>query len=143
MKILTHIFLSVLVEPMFCLGQTWYSIGRQLDAGVYSICDDDQSLYVSKGYSVSRNFIEVWNGSSWDSIGLDCGNQPRDLVFFDGKFFSPVCENGLEYFDGNSWASITQGTYPLHIKVIDSVLYAYGGFDSIGTIASCSINSNA
>lgn len=135
------VLLIFLAIPLYSNAQVWSTLGSSVDDGVYSICDDGHSIYVSKGYSPIRNFIEVWNGTTWDSIGLDCGNQARDLVFFDGKLFSTICENGLEYYDGSSWTSITPGTNPRHIQVIDSVLYAFGGFDSIGTIAAGSIAS--
>ena len=118
------------------------SIGTAWNMDVYN-----NELYIAGGFDsiggIKANNFAKFDGVNWHDIGYPYNTCVSAIANYKGKLYmagevtsGSSCAN-LAYYDGvswNAWAGIsgstTKGVYGM--KVIDSMLFVYGRFYSIG-----------
>ncbi len=130
MKII--VFSIIIISTLNCFAQHWDSVSAKLNFPVYSLTHSNNKLYVGKGYNPSGHYIEIWDGTKWDSLGIDCDGQVRWMLFYRGKLTASAVFQGISQWNDTNWVSLgNAGTTCYNFYVHDSTLYAIYPYDSL------------
>jgi trimeric autotransporter adhesin len=142
-------------------GTSWSQAGSGMYGGVYALEVYNGKLYAGGTFTsadgVPVNRIAQWNGTNWDSVGAGISNRPGDptpvveaLATYQNKLavggrFTRAGGQPAHYvatWNDTAWAPVgpigaapvgAEGVYAL--REYNSMLYAGGGFDSLGNSA--------
>ena len=130
-------------------GTDWDSVNFKLNGSISSMIVHNNELYVagifdsiagSKSYNIAK-----YDGTNWYNVGQSYSSVTaienyNGVLYKVGGDSAGVSCSDLEYFNGSNWipwscvsGSITKSIWG--IKKIDSMLYVYGKFDSIGGVS--------
>ncbi len=126
-------------------GESWhaYPQARVRHASCMT-ADQKGNVYIAGRDSLYKIYVEKWDGSTWDTLGLldqdahamHCDSEGN--LFVVGAFTSidSVGYSHIARWDGESWDSLGAGTNG-HIRCItggmDNVIYIGGDFDRAGS----------
>ena len=164
MRIFAKIFI-LLALPITSLGQEWESVGKGCNSNIRSLhyLQDSSKLIATGGFTYCSDSgvftcgVATWDGSVWEQIGTGntfCGGNGfisqriLDIVEYEGQLLGcgsfygiggDTITTRIAVWNGSNWMDFTQAKFSNSVGgliVNDSLLYAFGGFDSIGNISA-------
>jgi hypothetical protein len=134
-------------------GSNWDTVGPGLismfGAGILCVTHYNNEVYAGNTRIIIQgtktfNYIERWNGHSWDSLGSGLNNIVSALCVYKGELYvggafqtaGGIATSSLARWNGTTWDSVKGGiggdVYAL--VVYNGDLYVAGGFTSAGGI---------
>ncbi len=144
-------------------GAEWNSLGYGFDSSIFALAVDgsgnlyaagnfwhqytDDTYSTDPGSSVAMNYIAMWNGASWSSLGDGLSDIVMALVYRGGKLYAGgyfnyaynpevVTVNRIAQWNGTAWSGVGYGfDGRVYTLAFDSFgrLYAGGEFGSTYT----------
>lgn len=133
---------------------SWKSLGGGMNGNVFVLDSSNGNLYAGGLFTTaggnSANYVAVWNGVSWSSLGAGLSNGSgytgvyamtnyNGNLVVAGRFRKAggVSANNIALWNGSSWSALGKGLAGAGISVsalavYNGNLYAGGIFDSAG-----------
>ncbi len=133
--------ISILLIPTLLKSQNWQSMASPLTRTVFSMYADTltNKLYTGKDFMGVPNGLDIWNGSSWDTLGY-VATCVRSINKFQGDII--VANGYIRKWNGANWVQLGTGITGPVLGLYndnDNNLYATGWFDTIGGVPASRI----